>query len=311
MIIRRLFLVGGLTAVFVVAGVGSALADDLSDYLEDAADAIYSGQRLVGTSWDGIESVGMVQIQHHGGLTSVGTESGLAMVGDGRMHLGGPDEAAIAFVLEARPDFGDRYSVTEGEATRHLGRPARILEVMEDGFVRIRVVVDDSTSAPVATEVYDADGGLFRYSSMVDFTVSVDPVMAQIDEREYRMMLPLDEAELPAVLAGYRLTDAYAGPQDGRQAFYTDGLFTFSVFTTSGRADWSAIAEDEQPYTTGGHDYLRVVTPTSVWVLWNAPSTSVAVVGDLPPDHLDEVLAELPHPGTDNWLRRMWRRVFG
>lgn len=311
MIIRRLILVGGLTAACVVASVDPVLAEDLSDYLEDAADAIYSGQRLIGTTWDGIESIGIVEIQHHGGMTSVGTESGRALVGDGRMHLGGPDEAAISFVLEARPESGDRYTVTEGEATYHLSRPAHILEVMEGDVVRIRVVVDDSTSAPVATEVYDADGGLFRYSSMVDFTVSVDPVMARLDEREYRMMLPLEEAALPAALAGYRLTDAYAGPQDGRQAFYTDGLFTFSVFTTRGRANWSAIAEDEHPYTTGDHDYLRVVTPTSVWVLWNAPSTALALVGDLPPDHLDEVLAELPSPGTDNWLRRMWRHVFG
>ena len=311
MIIRRLLVVGGLAAASVIATVGPALADDLSDYLDDAADSIYSGQRLIGTTWDGIESVGMVEIQHHGGRTSVGTESGMAMVGDGRMHLGGPDEAAISFVLEARPEFGGRYTVMPGEATFHLSRPARILEVMEDGVVRIRMVIDDSTSAPVATEVFGADGELFRYTSMVDFTVAVDPVMAQIDDREYRMMMPLAEADLPTVLAGYRLIDVYAGPQNGQQAFYTDGLFTFSVFTTHGRANWNAIAEDEHPYTVVGHDYLRVITPTSVWVLWNAPATALALVGDLPPDHLDDVLAELPFPGTDNWMRRMWRTLFG
>ncbi len=163
MIVRRIFVVGGLVAVFALAVVGPALAEDLSDYLDDAADSIYSGQRLVGTTWDGIESVGILEIQHHGGMTSVGTESGMAMVGDGRMHLGGPDEAAISFVLETRQEFGGRYSVSPGEATYHLNRPARILEVMEDGAVRIRMVIDDSTSAPVATEVFGADGELFRY----------------------------------------------------------------------------------------------------------------------------------------------------
>lgn len=311
MIIRRLLVVGGLAAVSVIATVGPALAEDLSDYLDDAADAIYSGQRLVGTTWDGIESVGMVEIQHHGGMTTVGTASGVAMVGDGRMHLGGPDEAAISFVLETRQEFGGRYSVAHGEATYHLNRPAHILEVIEDGAVRIRLVVDDSTSAPVATEVFGADGELFRYTSMVDFTVAVDPAMAQIDGREYRMMMPLGEADLPTAVAGYHLTDVYAGPQNGRQAFYTDGLFTFSVFTTRGRANWAAIAEDEHTYASGNHDYLRVITPTSVWVMWNAPAQALALVGDLPPDHLDEVLAELPLPGTDNWLRRMWRNLFG
>ena len=311
MIVRRLFVVGGLAAVFAIATAGPALAGDLSDYLDDAADAIYSGQRLVGTTWDGIESVGMVEIQHHGGMTSVRTDAGMAMVGHGRMHLGGPDEAAVSFVLETRPDTGGRYTVLPGAATSHLNRPAHSLEVVEDGVVRVRMVIDDSTSAPVATEVFDADGDLFRYSSMVDFTVAVDPTMAQIDEREYRMMMPLGDADLPAALAGYHLIDVYAGPQNGQQAFYTDGLFTFSVFTTRGRANWSAIAEGESPYVVSGRRYLRVVTPTSVWVLWNAPATAVALVGDLPPDHLDEVLAELPYPGTDNWLRRMWRTLFG
>ena len=44
MIVRRLLVVGGLAAVFVVTTAGSALADDLTDYLEDARDAIYSGR---------------------------------------------------------------------------------------------------------------------------------------------------------------------------------------------------------------------------------------------------------------------------
>ena len=311
MIIRRMIVVGGIAAMVVAAGASAALADDLADYLEEAGDAIYSGQRLVGTTWDGIERLGMVDIQHHAGMASVGVGTGHAMVGAGRMHLGGPDAAAISFVLRTRPELGARYSVEGGEATQHLGRPATVLDVMEAGKLRVRMVVDDSTSAPVATQVFDAAGDIFRYSSMVDFSVWVDPSMVAIDSREYRMMLPIDQVELPATLAGYQLIDAYSGPDDGQQAFYTDGLFSFSVFTADHRADWRAIAEDELPYTTDGYSYLRVVAPTSVWVLWNAPASALALVGDLPPDHLDQVLTELPHPGTDNWLRRMWRRMFG
>lgn len=311
MIVRRMLVVGGLAAVFVVAAAGPAPADDLAEYLEDARNAIYSGQRLVQTSWDGIESIGIFEIQHHGGMASVGSGSGSATIGDGRMHSGGHEEAAVSFVLHAGPEPDGRYTVVHGEPTRHLGRAATVVEVLEAGFVRIRMVVDDSTSAPVATEVYDADGELFRYSSMVDFSVWVDPAMTEIDDREYRMMLPLAAADLPVDLAGYHLIDVYAAPQNGRQAFYTDGLFSFSVFTTRGRADWAAISMNEHSYTADGYNYLRVITPTSVAVLWNAPTTALALVGDLPPDHLDRVLGDLPHPGTDNWMKRMWRKLFG
>lgn len=311
MIVRRMIVVGGLAALVVAVGASPGLADDLAEYLEDAGDAIYSGQRLVGTTWDGIERVGMVDIQHHGGMTSVGAGSDIAMMGAGRMHLGGPDDAAISFVLESTPDLHARYTVENGEATRHLGRPATVLDVMEAGRLRVRMVVDDSTSAPVVTQVFDAAGDVFRYSSMVDFSVWVDPAMVQTDGREYRMMLPIEQVELPASLGEYQLIDGYSGPDDGQQAFYTDGLFSFSVFTTDRRLNWRAITDDELPYVSAGHSYLRVVAPTSVWVLWNAPSSAMALVGDLPPDHLDQVLTELPRPGTDNWLKRMWRRVFG
>jgi hypothetical protein len=311
MIVRRLLVVGGLAAVFVVSVAGPASADNLTDYLEDARDAIYSGERLVATSWDGIESIGIFEIQHHGGMASVGSGSGSVMIGAGRMYLGGSEEAAVSFVLHSEPGVEGRYTVAHGEATKHLGRAATMVEVLEAGSVRMRMVVDDSTSAPVATEVFDADGELFRYSAMTEFSVWVDPSMGAFDDREYRMMLPLEDAELPIALAGYRLIDAYAAPHDGRQAFYTDGLFSFSVFTTRGRANWSAAATDEHPYTADGYDYLRVISPTSITVLWNAPTTAIALVGDLPPDHLDQVLGELPLPGSDNWMKRMWRKLFG
>ena len=104
MIVRRFLVVGGLAAVFVVGTAGSAFADDLTDYLEDARDAIYSGQRLVGTSWDGIQSIGIFEIQHHGGMTNVASGSSSATIGAGRMHLGGIDEAAVAFVRQTVAD---------------------------------------------------------------------------------------------------------------------------------------------------------------------------------------------------------------
>lgn len=311
MIIRRTLAIGGLAAMFVSVAITPALADPLADYLEDAGDAIYSGKRMVGTSWDGIESVDVIDVQHLGGMASVVSALGDVVAGDGRMYIGGPEDAAISFVLQSRPDLGARYTIAYGEPTEHLGRPASIVEIMETETLRMRMIVDDSTSAPVATEVYDANGDIFRYSSMVEFFVSVDPALAGTDGREYRMVLPVEEVDLPTDLAGYRLADVYAGPSDGYQAFYTDGLFSFSVFTTGGRADWSATTDHGQTYVTGDRAYLRVVNPTSVSVLWNGSGLALALVGDLPPDHLDQILAELPIPETGNWFERAWRGIFG
>ena len=311
MIIRRILTIGGFVVVFTMAVVGPALADDLADYLADASEAVYSGHRVVGTTWDGFESVGMVEIQHLGGMTTVGSGSSYARIGDGRMHVAGPTGTALSFVGAIRPDLAARYAVSSRGATEYLGRRAHVLEVTELGFLRMRMIVDESSSAPVATEVYSDDGTVFRYSSMVEFSVSVDSEMATTDKRVYEMMLPVEQAGLPVNAAGYQLVDVYAGPQGAHQAFYTDGLFSFSVFTTKGRVDWEGVIEDDLPYPVGGHTYVRVINPTSLWVLWNAPGMAVALVGDLPPDHLEEVLAFLPRPGMDGWMQRLWNRLFG
>jgi hypothetical protein len=302
---------GGLAAVLAASSVGPAFADDLSDYLVDADDAIYSGRRITGTIWDGIESIGIVDIQHHDGVTFIGSESDYSTVGEGRMYLGGADEAAISFARKPHADVEVRYTVVPGLPTDYLGRPARIIDVMEGSMLRMRMVVDDSTAAPVATEVYGADGGVFRYSSMVEFSVSADPEMRSLDGRDYQMMLPLEDVDLPAEAAGYRLVDVYGGPHGSRQAFYSDGLFSFSVFTSHGWTDWRAMSDDEAPYDVDGSSYLRVVAPSGVWVLWNSPDTGLALVGDLPPDHIEQVLAELPRPGNRVWFKRIWFRFFG
>jgi outer membrane lipoprotein-sorting protein len=307
----RLLITGGLVAVFSVVAAGPAVADDLADYLADASDAVYSGSRVVGTTWDGFESVGIVEVQHLEGMATIGSGSSYAMIGDGRLRIDGSSEAALSFIGETRSDLEARYTVAPAGTTEHLGRPAHVLEVTEAGFIRMRMIVDESTSAPVATEVYSQDGSVFRYTSMINFSVSVDPEMTVTDEHPYEMMLPVDQAGLPDDAAGYQLVDVYAGPQGANQAFYTDGLFSFSVFTTTGRVNWEAAIYDELPYSVDGQSYWRVINPASLWVLWNAPGTAIALVGDLPPDHLEQVLAELPNPANEGWMTRMWHRFFG
>ncbi len=310
-LLARLLITGGLVAVISVVAVGPAVADDLADYLADASDTVYSGRSVVGTTWDGFESIGIVEVQHLGGMSTIGSGPSYATIGDGRMRIDGPTGVALSFIGATQFDLETRYAVASGGPTEHLGRPAHILEVMEAGFLRMRMIVDESTSAPVATEVFSRDGSVFRYSSMIDFSVSVDPEMALTDEHPYEMMKPVDQAGLPDDAAGYRLVDGYAGPQGANQAFYTDGLFSFSVFTTNGRVNWEAAIDDELPYTVDGQAYWRVINPANVWVMWNAPGTTLALVGDLPPDHLDGVLAELPKPGREGWMTRLWNRFFG
>ncbi len=311
MMMRRVLVIGGLVTVLAVATIAPALADDLSDYLVEADGAIYSGRRVMGTVWDGVESIGMVHVQHHAGMTLVGTDPDYAVIGGGRMYSGGADEAAVSFVRNAHIDPGDRYTVVPGDATDYMGRSARIINVMEGSRIRVRLIVDDSTAAPVATEVYGEDGNVFRYTSMVDFSVSADPATHAVEGKDFETMLPIESGDLSDAVAGYQLVDMYDAPNGSSQSFFSDGLFSFSLFTTSGWTDWSALSKNEIPYEVDGASYVRIIQPASVWVMWNSPGASMALVGDLPPDHIEQVLAELPKPSTRAWFKRIWFRLFG
>ena len=103
MIIRRILTIGGLAAAFTVVASSPAIADDLADYLADAGDAVYSGRRIVGTMWDGFESVGIVDVQHLGGMATVDTGSAAATEIDLARDLGLDVIVLDHHIFEERP----------------------------------------------------------------------------------------------------------------------------------------------------------------------------------------------------------------
>ena len=311
MTIRRFAFLGSLTVALVAFGVSPVLADELSDFLEDADAAAYSGTRWVSTSWDGIESVAVIEVQHVGGLTVIGSGESYTMVGHGKVRAVGSSGVAIEYANRSTLPEADGYLLTHTGMAVRSGRPINVIEVHEGELLRMRMVVDAATGAPLETEVYDETGAVFRHSTMVEFSPETPEMADYVDDGEYYMMLPLEQAQLPGELGRYQLVDAYSGPGDAEQGFYSDGLFRHSVFTFSGRADLQTFAPAGATWVLDGFEYVRVVRPAEVWVLWNSPDATYWMVGDLPPDHIEAVLAELPRPGERNWFSRMWRRLFG
>lgn len=307
---RRLAILGSLVAASILVAT-PVVADDLDEYLEKADAATYSGRRVVRTTWDGVERMGFVDVERLGGMAMVSLGQTYMMVGDGKIHALGSPQAALSYVHDSSTPVNHDYQVAMGDATTHLGRSAAVMEISENGVLRMRMVVDTGTSAPLETEVFDDEANLFRYSTMVEFSPSAPAMDDYEDEGEYQMMVPLDEALVPAAAGRYGLIDVYGGPADGQQAFYGDGLFTFSLFAIDGRTDINEVAANGRVWSIDGFDYVRIVAAAEVWVLWNAPDSTYALVGDLPPDHLEDVLGDLPRPGQPNWFSRVWARLFG
>lgn len=291
------------------AAAGSpVLFGDLEEYLEAAQLADYAGQQLVVTVFEGSTTAGILGIEHAANTFMVGDGTTEAVVGGGKV------KSAQPVLLSSYTQLGasDRYTTAPPRDVRRLGRSAREVDVLEGTQLRARLVFDVETGAPLSTRVFDGDGGIFRLSSMIDF----DPRPRKIydsngyDSREYEVIMPASVDGLDTDVAGYRLGDRYAGPDDVYHTFYSDGLFSFSLFEVAGsvRAD---TFDDATTVQYGGSKYKVFVTPSQMWVKWTTPGTTYVLVGDLPPDHLEDVLGELPRPRKRSFFSGVWRRFFG
>jgi hypothetical protein len=308
--LRRIGAVGAATALTVLLGAAPSSATELEDYLEGAASAEYSGRRIIITMWDGESQAGIFGVTHMSDMTVIGTGEDGSLVGSGKVAAGSND--AVMVPEWSRYVANDRYTNTAPLTTIRLGRVAELIEVVEDGVVRARFTFDALTKVPLATEIYDGGGRLFRYSAMLEFDPK--PQLSYADMESigdvYDVMLPVEVSSLPHDAAGYVRADTYAGPDETIHAFFTDGLFSFSLFEVDVAARLDRF-EDAGAVLLNGTSYRRLVTPTEIWVTWKAGDVAYVLAGDLPPDHLEEVVADLPAPREPSLLSRLWNGIFG
>jgi hypothetical protein len=79
----------------------------------------------------------------------------------------------------------------------------------------------------------------------------------------------------------------------------------------SRKSDGGGLADADSVEIGGRGGYHRAYTPGAVSVFWRTPDRGYVLVGDLPPDHLEQVLADLPLPSRPNLVKRAWRWAFG
>ena len=126
----------------------------------------------------------------------------------------------------------------------------------------------------------------------------------------YDVVVTTTADALPGAVDQYQLVDTYAGPEDSVHAFYSDGLFSFSVFVLDGEGATGPFVEAETMDLASG-SYRWILTPTDLWVQWSGGGKTYVLIGDLPPDHLAEVLGQLPAPSRRNIFSRLWNGIFG
>lgn len=187
------------------------------------------------------------------------------------------------------------YSVVSVVPESDGKRPTEVVTMARDGIERVRFHVDAETRAIVLRELLTEDG---RVACVTELT-SFEPVSGSI-----QASIPFDiRAEvtetvyapnvggLPTALGGLELVSSYP-VEGGEVAVYGDGVLLVAVVRLEGGSP-TLIEGARMPVT-----------------LWEAGGMSWAVVGAVPGDILDAVVADLPADGS-NPITDGWRRLFG
>lgn len=309
--LRRLVFLGMSAALLSSLSVGSALAAELEDVLDDARDATYTASRLVVSVWGGQTQVAREFVEHSSGMEMVRRDANWSMVGNGKAATMGEQPAGFTFLTQQQGISTTRYTINEYADATHMSRPCRIVEVMEGDVTRATLVVDDRSGALLIQELYNSSGGLYRRTTLSDFR-AYRIYEAPMDGATVPMeiVMPEESEALVESAAGYQLVDTFSAPEGSEQGFYSDGLFRFSLFVLPGHTVVSGF-EEPMAFVADSGVYDMVPTAHATRLQWTDGSHQYVLVGDLPPDHLGEVLAELPTPDARGVWSTWWNRIFG
>ncbi len=309
--LNRIAAVAGTAAVLVGLIPGLALADDVSDVLERANGATYSANRLVVSVWGGQTEVVTSFVEHADGSEIVRINQVWSVVGNGRAATMGEAPAGVAFVSRSAPIPTDRYSIGSAVPAEHMRRDCTVITIMEGDIKRANLVIDNKTGAPLITEMFTDDGTVFRRTSLQDFKAyRTYSWPTDNGKATYEIVMPVQTDLLPAEVAGYRLVEVFPAPSNAAQGFYSDGLFTFSLFVFDKGTPVTGF-EEPSTFATGARAYHMVPTADDVRLTWTGSDNAYVLVGDLPPDHAADVLSELPQPDVRSAFARWWANLFG
>ncbi|MDJ0663997.1 MAG: hypothetical protein QNJ75_05515 [Acidimicrobiia bacterium] len=309
---RRLAILASATALLLMLSAASAVADDsLQDYLDEAAEASYAGQQATWCSFGGKTKFSVVSVEHAGAMVMLESQGSAQVLGGGMASTHGTGNG-LALAAWSPVDLASRYEAADTAASFRLGRDVVVVTVNENDQMRARIWFDKVTHAALGSEVYDGDGDLFRLSWTIDFDPNPRRIFNVLRDNEpvYDLVVVSEADALPERIGGYEKVDTYAGPEDSTHAYYSDGLFSFSVFAISGEGAIGPFVDADAIELPSG-SYRWILTPADLWVQWSGTGRTYVLVGDLPPDHLEAVLGELPKPSRGNIFTRLWNGIFG
>ena len=309
--LSRSVVIGATLAVAVAVLVPAASAGELEDIITEASEATYNATRVTKSVWGDRVEVTDQLVEHWSGGEMVKTNSSWTVSGKGRLVTMGEVPSGLVFMTANTRPAIERYDVGATTDVMHMRRPAQRIEIMEGDLKRATLIVDNRSGAVLLAETYNEEGRVFRVAALSDFKpYRMYPEPDDMSSVPVQVIMHSDSDLLPHELAGYEIVDVFPFPGGSEQGFYSDGLFGFSLFAISKRTAIEGF-EDAMALVTDEGVYEMIPTAQDVRVRWADSDHNLVLVGDIPPDHLEEILAALPAPTRDSMLKIWWRKVFG
>lgn len=314
---KRSLIVAVLTVALLVGQAWPALATDLSEYLDRSAASEYSGEVFVVCDTPDGTVAQFVEVTRSAGVLWVRTSGAEAVASNGELYQRAADGTvqATRIVSSAAWEMSSKYTAFDAGRARELERPVQVVTVMEGDVERVTLHFDDATGALLRSEVRNGDRSLYCSSSFVSFSETpraIDESVRQGNPEAVNVVdfSEIDEEALPARVGGFDRIDVYEGPESSTVAYYSDGVFSFTVIAS--RRTVSIPELDDAPVVEiAGKQYQRLFQPGQVVYAWESGIGGYALLGDLPIDMQEAVLDGLPRPGRPGFFVRLWRSWFG
>jgi len=198
----------------------------------------------------------------------------------------------------AVPDPQRKYRLVVTGRESVAGRPAQVIEARTlDGQLRQRTYLDAETNLVLRRDVFDGTtsrsvefASIAETSGATGFVHS--PVLSGTPAGRVSD-LPDGMVEPVAVASGYRLVGRYRGERGTYQLFYSDGLFTVSVFQQDGVLDTEAMPEGGRSVRVGGTRATQYTTPMGAVMVWERDGVVFTALGDAPASDVAAISASV------------------
>jgi hypothetical protein len=234
-------------------------------------------------------------------------------VGAGTLAVTRPDGTTGTEVGASGEAPRDRYRVAGIAEVDMLDRPATQVTIADAaGVERARLAFDVVTGALLSSRISNADGSVYCETEMIRFEEGGDGSARTGDAAAVVRLEAVDppaDGRLPHRVGGFLRLDTYAWGDGGVIAYYSDGLFSFTLLASDAPVELDA--EGVSELTAASGSYARWFGAGQAIYVWETDDGGVAFYGDLPLDLQEEVLADLPAPDRPSLITRWIRTLFG